>query len=122
MPKYAHCGTETEFCEDGNPICVTCANSGTPPTRKPTVVAVSNIRDAIFQDMLAATALLNIATREFDRVIGQFPAGPDGAKRIRNASQDLEAARKEYARAHDRLNEFLSRGIIPEDLKPGVGQ
>jgi len=118
MPKCAHCETETEFWEDGNPICVACANSGTPPTRKPTVVAVSNVRDAIFQDMLAATALLNIATREFDRVMGQFPGGHDGAKRIRNASQDLEAARKEYARA-DRLNEFLSRGIISEDPQAG---
>jgi hypothetical protein len=38
-------------------------------------------------------------------------------QRIRNASHELTAARNEMMEAHHRLNEFLERGTVPEDLK-----
>src|SRR6266404_997113 len=50
----------------------------------------------------------------------KVPSGlqhPDGAQRIKNASNKLSLARKEMATAHNRLNDYLSRGIVPEDLK-----
>jgi hypothetical protein len=50
----------------------------------------------------------------------QFPSGlpyPDGVQRIKNASNKLNLARKAMATAHNRLNDYLSRGIVPEDLK-----
>ena len=46
-------------------------------------------------------------------------------KRVRLALvQDLvdshaRAARKEIAKAHSRLNDFLNRGTVPDDLKQG---
>jgi hypothetical protein len=58
--------------------------------------------------------------REFDEVLDQFPSGipnPDGVQRIKNASNKLSMARKEMASAHSRLNDYLSRGIVPSDLK-----
>jgi hypothetical protein len=52
--------------------------------------------------------------------VGQFPGGlpePNGAQQIQNASNALTIARKEMATAHNRLNDFLNRGVVPEDLK-----
>jgi len=60
------------------------------------------------------------ATREFNEVMGQFPSGlphPDGVQRISNVSNKLTAARKDVATAHNRLNDYLSRGIVPDHLK-----
>ena len=57
-------------------------------------------------------------------VLDQIPSGlpqPDGAQRIKNASHALSIARKEMATAHNRLNDYLSRGIVPDDLKQGSG-
>ena len=75
------------------------------------------IRTALFQDVLEASARNSKATREFEEVIGQFPSGlphPDGVQRIKNASNKLTIARKEMATAHDRLNDYLCRRIVPE--------
>ena len=44
---------------------------------------------------------------------------PDGVHRIKNASNKLTAARKEMGTAHNRLDDFLSRGVVPDDLKEG---
>jgi hypothetical protein len=45
-------------------------------------------------------------------------AAPDGAFRIKQTSRELSTARVETMRAHRRLNEFLSREVIPEDVDP----
>jgi len=42
---------------------------------------------------------------------------PDGTQHLSNAARELSAARKEMMDAHNRLNDFLARGIVPEDLK-----
>jgi hypothetical protein len=86
---------------------------------KPSPTA-QEIRNTLFQDLLGATARNGEAMREFDEVMGQFPSGlpyPDGVQRIKNASNNLSVARKEMATAHNRLNDYLNRGIAPEDLK-----
>jgi hypothetical protein len=57
--------------------------------------------------------------------MGQFPSGlpyPDGAQRIKNASTNLTLARREMMRAHTRLNDFIERRVVPEDLKKNGGR
>jgi len=78
------------------------------------------IRATLLQDLLGATAHTRDAARLFDETIDQCPSGlphPDGAQFIKNASNKLSLARKEMGTAHNRLNDYLSRGIVPEDLK-----
>jgi len=70
--------------------------------------------------IVEATKRVNAASDAFDSVISQTPSGlphPDGTQRIRNASHELDIARKEMMKAHTRLNDFVERGILPEDLK-----
>jgi hypothetical protein len=55
----------------------------------------------------------------------ETPSGlphPDGAQRIQNASHELSSARMEMEKAHSRLNLYLSRGILHDDDKLGVGE
>ena len=57
----------------------------------------------------------------FNAITGEIPSGiphPDGVQRIRNASRDLSSARAELMRVHNRIQDYLIRGIVPEDLKP----
>jgi len=42
---------------------------------------------------------------------------PDGTLHLHEASRQLSAARDEMMRAHNRLNDFLDKGIMPDDLK-----
>lgn len=118
MAQCAYCSAATELFDNGVPVCLECTEAHTIK-RKPSATALE-IRTALFQDLLGATARNTEAIREFDEVMGQFPSGlphPDGVQRIKNASNKLSAARKEMATAHNRLNDYLSRGIVPEDLK-----
>ncbi len=63
---------------------------------------------------------MNAAAESFSSIIKDIPGDvphPDGALRITQASRELSTARAEMMVAHRRLNDFLSRGVIPEDLK-----
>ena len=58
--------------------------------------------------------------REFTSILDDIPSGlphPDGIQRIQTAARELAAARKKKERAHTRLDDYLSRRILPEDLK-----
>ena len=49
----------------------------------------------------------------------QYPSGlphPDGTHHIQDASRKLIVARKAMGRSNTRLNDYLDRGIVPEDL------
>jgi hypothetical protein len=46
---------------------------------------------------------------------------PTEHQRINNASREVSLARAEMMRAHNRLDDFMTRGIVPEDLKYGSG-
>jgi hypothetical protein len=112
------CEAKTELYNGGVPICLECSEAraikGYPfPTGH-------EIRTTLFQDLLSATARNGEAMREFDEVMGQFPSGlphPNGAQRIKNALNKLSVARKEMATAHNRINDYVSRGMVPDDLK-----
>ena len=118
MAQCAYCQAETEMYDGGVPICVVCSDTKEARSKPP--ATEQDIRTTLFQDVFEATARNNDATREFEAVMGQFPSGvphPDGAQRIKNASSSLTIARKEKMKAHNRLNDYLGRGIVPEDLK-----
>ena len=100
----------------GVPLCIQCA--GERDSKRSSTA--QEIRATLLQDLLGATAHSREAARMFDETMGQFPSGlpyPDGAQLIKNASNKLSVARKEMGTAHNRLNDYLSRGIVPEDLK-----
>jgi DNA-directed RNA polymerase subunit RPC12/RpoP len=121
MAKCTYCGSEIELFVKGVVTCTKCPQKrqAQPKTKAP---APQDIRATLFQDVLEATARNNEAFGEFNAVTGQFPSGlphPDGVQRIKNASRKLSFARKEKMKAHDRLNDYLDNGIVPEDLKNG---
>jgi hypothetical protein len=79
-----------------------------------------NIRIILFRDLAEATARTESARETFTVMTDSIPSGlphPDGAQSIHNASRALRVARMEMLKAHTRLNDFLNRGIVPEDLK-----
>ena len=121
MTRCAYCKSKTEFHEGGVPICPECSEART--RRKPPRAA-PEIQAALIEHVVDATTRLGAANWEFNEVMSQFRTGlphSDGVQRIKNASHKLGTARKEMMRAHTRLNEFIERGIVPEDLKQGSG-
>jgi hypothetical protein len=36
---------------------------------------------------------------------------------VKNVSRELAFAREKLMKAHNRLNDYLNRGIVPDDLK-----
>ena len=117
MAQCTYCKTETDLYDSGVPICFECSDAG--ETRRKLLEPEQQIRTTLIENLVAATARRSQATREFNAVISQFPSGfkPDSAQRIQNASHVLATARKEMMRAHNRLNDYLSHGIVPDDLK-----
>jgi len=112
----AHCAfckrQEAELREYGVPICPACLDVGMAMSHH------QDIRSALNHDLLEATLLVETASIEFKSIIGDIPSGlphPDGAQRIQNSSRKLAAALRQRERAHNRLDDYLSRGIVPQD-------
>jgi hypothetical protein len=122
MDKCAFCKTEeTALYESGLPICLKCVEKREPKRKPPNP---EQIRTTLVGRISDATALVSKANQEFSESIGKFPSGlphPDGIQQIRNASNKLDLARKEMMTAHKRLNDFIERGIVPEELKRSGG-
>jgi hypothetical protein len=113
MAQCAFCKAETELYDGGAPICIECS-------RERERAVARQARTALIEGLAQATARAKAASAAFQSVMGEMPSGaphPDGVQRIHNVSHELSAARKEMMTAHSRLNDFLSRGIVPEDLK-----
>ena len=118
MAECAYCKAETQLYDRDVPICTHCAEArdGSPCKPPP---AEQHIGTHLLQQLLEATARSSEAARQFDSVLNQFPSGlphPDGAQRIKSASQNLTVARKALMKAHHRLGDYQDRGIVPEDL------
>jgi len=99
------------------PLCLNCAESSSVKRKPPNG---DQIRTTLVGQIAEATEQVSLANQTFTDVIRKFPSGlphPDGIQRIKNASRELEFARKQMLKAHRRLSEFLDRGIVPEDLK-----
>jgi hypothetical protein len=101
VAQCTYCNGETEIYAGGDvPICVECSDA-LEARRKP-------------------TARAKAASEAFSSIMSQFPSGlpyVDGVQRIHSASRELSVARKEMMNAQSRLNDFIERGIVPEDLK-----
>lgn len=79
-----------------------------------------SIQNILADQITQATARVTQVTQRFLEVVGQVPSGlphPDGAQLIRNVSRELFIARKDMMTAHERLDNFIKHGIVPEDLK-----
>ena len=118
MAQCAFCRAETELYDGGDvPICVECSDAREAKRKPP---ATEQIRRFLIQEGIEATARASAALGEFNEVMDQFPGGlldPDRSRRVQTASRKLIAARKELGRARSRLNDYQSRGIVPDDLK-----
>jgi hypothetical protein len=78
------------------------------------------IRHILHDEFLNAEDHARAALAAFDAVTREIPSGlphPDGTQRIHNASREMSLARAEMMKAHNRLNDYLSLRIVPEDLK-----
>lgn len=118
MAKCVYCGSETELFTGGVPVCVKCSEEREAKSKQP--ATETQILNVLIDKAVEATAHRNEAVAAFETAIGQFPSGlpyPDGSQRIKNASSELSLARKEMMMAHSRLNDYLARRIIPEDLR-----
>jgi hypothetical protein len=79
-----------------------------------------DIESVLIRDLDEATVGAGVAGMEFRATITDTPSGlphPDGMQRIVNAAHKRDIARRNLVIAHDRLINYLERGIVPEDLK-----
>jgi len=117
MALCAFCKSqEAKSCEYGVPICPACLDLGkaTPHHR--------DIRSGLDHDLLEARQRVEAASIEFKSIIEDIPSGlphPDGIQRIQNSSRKLTAELRQRERAHNRLSDYLNRGIVPENLTSG---
>jgi hypothetical protein len=122
VAQCAYCKTET-FLYDGDvPICLECAKGR--DARHDSQETERHVRGILIQEVVESTARAHAASEAFSAIMADVPSAlphPDGTQRIHHVSGELSAAREKMMRAHTRLNDFLTNGIIPEDLKQGGG-
>jgi hypothetical protein len=118
MERCAFCKVEdTALYESGVPICLKCVALREAKSKKD---RRASVHDILVRELTEATLQAESATVEFNAVTGDVPSfipHPDGTQRIHNASRALSVARAEMMKAHHRLNDFIERGVVPEDLK-----
>jgi len=111
MASCAYCKTETELYFNNVPVCVKCSEESADKRRTKAI---------LFKDLEEATQRADEATDAFSAISRDIPSGlphPDGTQQIHNASHKLSAAREAMMKAHTRLNDYVERGIVPDDLK-----
>jgi hypothetical protein len=120
MTQCSHCKSETELFDSGVPICVQCSEMQDPKPKPKPQVREAQIRAVLLDNLVDATTRASAASQEFNLAMSRYPDGlpyPQGSQQIHDASLVLAAARTALMKAHERLNDYLSRGILPEDLK-----
>jgi hypothetical protein len=102
-------------CGAAKPLVVARTESKrTPP------MSDRDIRDTLRREMLGAEERGRSAIAAFDAVsndISNRVPDPGRVQRIHNASRNVSFARSDLMKAHNRLNDYLARRIVPEDLK-----
>jgi hypothetical protein len=102
------------------PICVACANASERLPRTPPLIDIGIVL-SLTEMLTKASAAAEAATQAFASIAKDIPSGlphPDGVQRIENAAHKMNRARDEMLRAHARVSDYLTTGILPEDLKP----
>ena len=118
MAECARCKAFTQLFENDVPICLSCSAEQEAKRKRPQ--SEPQITRILNEELAEATERAVQASERFFATMTEIPSGfphPDGVQRIHNASHTLSLARKEMTKAHDRLNDFLFRGIVPVDLK-----
>jgi hypothetical protein len=116
MDNCAFCKAQAERYVNSVPICSRCSakcEDQVDPTEE-------EIRDALQEELLAATVQALEAKDKFKAITAEIPSGlpsPDGAQRIRNALREVTASRVEMTKAQNRVVAFIECGAVPEDLK-----
>jgi hypothetical protein len=104
MAQCVYCKAETQLHKkSGVPVCVNC----------------EEIRARLVRDVADATLRADAASETFQKVMTEVPSGiphSDGIQRIKNVSRQLTKVRDEMLKAHNRLNDFISSGLVPDDL------
>ena len=80
----------------------------------------NRVHDVLTEQFEAAKRQMNIASQRFNEVVRDIPSGlphPDGTQRIQNVGRELADAREKLAAAISRLNDFMTREVVPEDLR-----
>jgi hypothetical protein len=96
------------------PICIQCSDAR--KTRRAPLGLEHEIRNILHRDFVTAAERAREATESFDAATQEIPSGipnPDGVQRIHSASRKVSLARIEMMKAHNRLNDYLSRRIVP---------
>jgi hypothetical protein len=78
------------------------------------------VHEILKDEFETAKQKMNLASRRFNEVVRDIPSGlphPDGTQRIHNLGRELADAREKLAAAIARLNDFVSREVVPEDLR-----
>ena len=117
MAQCAYCTAETEMYDGGVPICIKCVQRR---EARPKGDHNASVQLTLVHQLNEMTIRAQSAAMEFNAIADDIPSflpHPDGTQRLRNASLDLTLARHEMMKTHYRLNDYLSRGIVPEDLK-----
>lgn len=122
MHKCFLCAIQTGSCDSGVPVCATCLNARAAKSAKPkpqVLTAERSCRDNLIQALIQATARARATSIAFSAIADDLTGKvkPNGVQRLHKASAELSRARDEMLNAHNRLKDFLSRGIVPEDLK-----
>jgi len=118
MAKCACCKAETELYDSGVPFCIQCSDVGR--AKRKLSFPERPIEALLMNGVAEAMAHVSVANQAFQTAICEIPSGlpqPDGAQRIYNASRELATARREMMEAHSLLNDFIERGIVPENLR-----
>ncbi len=116
MAECAFCKVETELYDGGTPICPACADAREGRLKG----TQQQVQSTLHSELQAAAERAKAATASFDAATREIPSGlpePDGTQRIDNASREVSLARVYLMRAHNRLNDYLGRGVVPGDLK-----
>jgi len=115
MAQCAYCKTETELYVSNVPVCLKCSEEPLD-SRRMKATLLRELEEAVKRANEASDAFLAITTE----IPNDMPH-PDGTQNIHNASHKLTVARDEMMNAHKRLNDYIERGIVPDDLKRGEG-
>jgi hypothetical protein len=119
MAACVRCKDETQLQDGGDPICLAC--SFLDETEAKLLKTKENhILKILIRDFVDAKKRKNEADEVFDNATSRIPSGlphPDGMQQIKNVSSQLSTSQKALMTAHNRLSDFLGRGIVPDDLK-----
>jgi hypothetical protein len=109
---------ETDVYENGVAICIACSSERDAKSKGHK--ATYGVHATLLQDLCSATKRTQTAVTAFSAEMGDICSElphPNSTSYITNTARELAAAHRQLLNAHNQLNDFLERGIVPDDLK-----